>query len=73
MLELRLKTDKKPMRQRCRTRSISCLFRSMSDFERYRSDDRRKQYLDMFHSSVESAMLIKGKDIKTPGTNGLFE
>ena len=73
MLELRLKTDKKADETEVPDEIHILSFRSMNDFERYRNDDRRRQYLDMFHSAVEKAMLIKGKDIKTPGTKGLFE
>lgn len=73
MLELRLKTDKTADETEVPDEVHILSFRSMSDFERYRSDNRRRQYLDMFHASVEKAMLIKGNDIKTPGTNGLFE
>jgi antibiotic biosynthesis monooxygenase (ABM) superfamily enzyme len=72
-LELRLKTDKKADETEVPDEIHILSFRSMQDFDRYRTDDRRKQYLDMFHFAVEKAMLIKGTDIRTPGTNGLFE
>lgn len=72
ILERRLKTDKTADETEVPDEIHILSFPSMKDFDRYRNDDRRKQYLDMFQQSVVKAMLIKGKDIKTPGTNGLF-
>lgn len=62
-LELRLRTDKKADETEVPDEIHVLSFDSMNDFERYRGDETRKQYLEMFHVSVEKAMLIKGTDI----------
>jgi antibiotic biosynthesis monooxygenase (ABM) superfamily enzyme len=65
-LELRLRTDKKADETEVPDEIHILSFRSMKDFEQYRKDEKRKQYLEMFHMSVEKAMLIKGTSMAIP-------
>ncbi|MET7000938.1 hypothetical protein [Chitinophaga defluvii] len=63
-LEFRIQTDKKEDDTEVPDEVHVISFTNMKDFEDYRNDGERKRHQEMFHQSVEKAMLIPGRDIK---------
>jgi antibiotic biosynthesis monooxygenase (ABM) superfamily enzyme len=63
-LELRIQTDKKEDDTEVPDEIHIISFFKMEDFEHYRNDGERKRHIEMFHQSVDKAMLIKGRDIR---------